>query len=157
MADARSIVEFLATAKLDDASLAEPHNYAGMLAAGGLDQLEDLDSVDEAALEALGMAKIMHRKRFMRHMARMPRAGSAPEQRAASTLEAPLAPGPASAPPQLASPPPAPPSTHPPPPPPLRRSPPSPRALRDAGAPAARPRVRCNAGHGHRRRRRCAS
>ena len=93
-----SIAEFLATAKLDDASLSEPHGYQALLAAGGLDQLEDLEAVDEALLEALGMAKIMHRKRFMRHMARMPsRPSSAPERRAAPTPESPLAPGPASA------------------------------------------------------------
>ena len=90
---AGSIAEFLATAKLDDASLSEPHGYQALLAAGGLDQLEDLEAVDEALLEALGMAKIMHRKRFMRHMARMPsRPSSAPER-----PESPLAPGPASA------------------------------------------------------------
>ena len=87
-----SIAEFLATAKLDDASLSEPHGYQALLAAGGLDQLEDLEAVDEALLEALGMAKIMHRKRFMRHMARMPsRPSSAPERRAAPTPESPLA------------------------------------------------------------------
>ena len=85
---AGSIAQFLVTAKLDDGSLAEPHGYQALLAAGGLDQLEDFDNVDEAVLEGLGMAKIMHRKRFMRHMARMPsRPSSAPER-----PESPLAP-----------------------------------------------------------------
>ena len=89
---AGSIAEFFVTAKLDDGSLAEPHGYQALLAAGGLDQLEDLEAVDEALLEALGMAKIMHRKRFMRHMARMPsRPSSAPERRAAPTPESPPA------------------------------------------------------------------
>ena len=73
----QTLADFLVVAKLDDGSLAEPHGYLALLVAGGLEQLDDAGDIDEARLEQLGMAKIMHRKRFLRHMAKAKRVDAA--------------------------------------------------------------------------------